>query len=577
MKFNATHRRAFLFITFFCLVWTAQNSRISASASRYPANGWTSATPESQGINSGGLCDLMEAITQNHYDIDSVIVVRNGFMVLEAYFHPYSKNRKHTIASCTKSIMSALIGIALDKGYIESVRQPVADFFKDGTSADADQRKQAMTLEHLLMMASGLDCKDSYLYNWKGLAEMRQSADWTRHVLALPMAETPGKTFEYCNGVSHLLSAIIQNTTGMTTLAFAKTHLFTPLGISDIGWDQSPEGVDIGWGEMRLRPRDMAKIGWLYLENGKWDQRQVLPADWVRQSTRGHIDATLFDRYGYHWWVDDAGFYMAVGYGGQFVFVVPDKNLVAVFTGDLAGPDFYIPRELLANHIVRSAVSSEPLPENPACEARLNHQVTRAALPPEAGFVWRSKAEGTAADGTFRRTTYPAFRFNYPLSSKKREIAAPAQIMRMKTPEELSFSASILEIPAHVALEDFGSEIFAPMLDAYGSNVEQIENERTTLPCGTPAFRSKFKWNWNGQIPLICLVMAAYKGDHCVFVATHARQFSGEMAQIVESLSFDQPTGAAIHPVVSESDPPRRLPGQNFSPASMSMKNTALR
>ena len=186
---------------------------------------------------------------------------------------------------------------------------------------------------------------------------MRSSADWAQYVLDLPMAEPPGEKFEYCNGVSYLLSVIIQNTTKIKTLDFARKHLFEPLGIIDIGWATSPQGVDIGYGEMWLKPHDMAKFGWLYLNKGRWGNKQILPSAWVEVSTRGHIDATLFDHYGYQWWVDSAGYYMAVGYKGQRIFVVPEKNIVAIFTGNLTGTESLISKNLLDFFIIPAASS----------------------------------------------------------------------------------------------------------------------------------------------------------------------------------------------------------------------------
>ena len=155
-----------------------------------------------------------------------------------------------------------------------------------------------MTLEHLLTMTSGFDCKDSYLHRWVGLFEMRGSPDWAQYVLDLPMAQEPGQSFYYCSGVSFLLSAILQEATGTSALDYARKHLFGPLGIEDVVWPESPKGITVGYGEMWLRPHDMAKFGWLYLNKGQWAGRQVVPQAWVERSTRRHFDATLFDHYG---------------------------------------------------------------------------------------------------------------------------------------------------------------------------------------------------------------------------------------------------------------------------------------
>lgn len=157
----------------------------------------------------------------------------------------------------------------------------------------------------------------------------------------------------------------------MDTLAFAGKHLFEPLCINDIEWETSPQGVKIGWGEMRLTPHDMAKFGWLYLNEGRWGKKQILSSQWVKDSTRGHMDTQIFNHYGYQWWVDSAGYYMAVGFKGQRIFVVPNKNLVAVFTGDLTGLDSYVPKTLLDYYIIPAASSNEALPQKNDDQLRL--------------------------------------------------------------------------------------------------------------------------------------------------------------------------------------------------------------
>jgi CubicO group peptidase (beta-lactamase class C family) len=332
-------------------------------------------------MDSERLARMMDAIRQREYGIDSVLVVRNGYMVADAYVHPFRPGSQHVIHSCTKSIVSALVGIAIDKGYIESADQPIVELFPERTAANPDANKKAMTLENLLTMTSGFNCQDSYLYGWRGLNELRRSEDWVQSVLDLPMREEPGSRFEYCNSASFLLSAIIHKTTGTSALAFAGEHLFGPLGISEVLWPSNPQGINIGWGELRMIPHDMAKIGYLYLNDGLWDGQQIVPAAWVKASTRRHTRATLSDGYGYQWWVDAAGFYMALGYAGQFIYVVPEKNLVVVFTSDLADNDFFVPESLLKQYIIPAAQSSTPLPENSNGVALLESRIKALANP----------------------------------------------------------------------------------------------------------------------------------------------------------------------------------------------------
>lgn len=511
-------------------------SYATASVNIYQTEGWQTSTPEEQGMRSQMLAEMMEHIKKNSFNIDSILIVRNGYVVLDAYFYPYSRGQKHIIHSCTKSIMSALIGIAIDKGYIQNVDQPITDFFPDKELANMDDLKKSITLENLLMMASGLKCRDSYLYRWVGLFEMRNSNDWAQYVLDLPMAEAPGEKFEYCSGVSYLLSVIIQNTTKMKTLDFARKHLFDPLGIIDVGWETSPQGIDIGYGEMWLKPHDMAKIGWLYLNKGRWGNKQILPSAWIEVSTRGHIDATLFDQYGYQWWVDSAGYYMAVGYKGQRIFVVPEKNLVAVFTGDQTGGGGLISKYLLDFYIIPAASSPDSLPSITEEQARLDALVNSVAK--AIGFTWASENEGMAKDGVFKRTASPAFTFEYPIGSKKDAIKASGEVMRMKTPGNDIFSASVVDIPEGIKLEDFGPKHFVQQFDNYDKNVKVISNKEIMLKCGTKAYRTNYTWLWNNYVPETTFLVSAYKDGKCIFVWVDTWKYHDKVEPIVQSLTF---------------------------------------
>ncbi len=162
---------------------------------------------------------------------------------------------------------------------------------------------------------------------------MHDAEDAAQYVLDLPMAFEPGSRFEYTNGVSHLLSCLITEKTGMSAAEYADEHLFGPLGITDYEWRTDDAGRNWGYSSLYMRPRDMAKIGYLFLNEGTWDGEQLVPESWVREATRHRIDANLRDGYGYQWWVDDDGYYLALGYMGQFIFVMPEHGIVAVFTG----------------------------------------------------------------------------------------------------------------------------------------------------------------------------------------------------------------------------------------------------
>ncbi|MBW8012924.1 MAG: serine hydrolase [Chloroflexi bacterium] len=348
-----------------------QTSESSELISAWPTEGWQISTPEEQGMDSELLADMLAEIEAQDYPIDIVLVIRNGKMVLEVNKFPFRLGNEHNIFSCTKSVVSALIGIAIDQGYIESVDTPILDFFPDITPANLDVEKQAMTLEHVLTMTTGLECCDSYLYNWRGLNQMMASDVWIQHVLDLPMVAEPGKYFEYCNGASTLLSEIIQQTTGMTALDYAQENLFGPLGISNVTWSANLQGITYGFSELFITPRAMAKIGYLFLMEGQWEDQQILPPEWIEASSQAYISATIENSYGYQWWVDSDELYMALGYSGQFIFVMPNLEMVVIFTSHLQEEDFYRPQILLTNFIIPAAESSTALQANAESFARL--------------------------------------------------------------------------------------------------------------------------------------------------------------------------------------------------------------
>jgi CubicO group peptidase (beta-lactamase class C family) len=521
------------------LITTFSYSLSPAAVNSYPANGWQTSTPEEQGIQSQVLANMIEEIKIKGYNIDSISIIRNGYMVLDAYFYPFSKGQRHIIRSCTKSIMSILIGIAIDRGYIKSVDQPIVELLPHNIIDSLGDNKRSITLEHLLIMASGLDCRDSHHYNWKGLFEMRRSDDWGQHVLNLPMVRPPGSKYEYCNGLSHLLSVIINTTTKMKTREFAEKNLFTPLGISEIDWEKSPQGIDVGYGRMWLKPHDMAKIGWLYLNKGRWEKKQLVSSSWVEKSTRGHIEAKPALQYGYQWWVDDDGNYSAIGSRGQYIMVATEMNMVVVFTGDLPVGKTSLPLELTMKYIFPAVVSSESLPANTREAERLDQLVKSVSTSFSDSFIWVSREEGIAKDGIFRRAKSPKFKFEYPVGSKKLSTTSKWQIMRMKTPNEAKFEASIIDIPDKIKLEDFGPKWYMEYLQGIGSDAEVIANKEITLNCGSRAYRTDIKWTYYDYIKLTSLVVSSYRDKKCVYLVINTGRNPEKIASIVESLTFE--------------------------------------
>ena len=320
-------------------------------------------------MDSAKLEEMMDYIQeQNSFTIHSLLIIRHGYIVTDAYYYPFAQSYLHGLASATKSLTSSLIGIAIDKGYIESVEQPILNFFPERTVANLDANKEAMTLEDLLTMRSGFECNNADV-----TSRILKSSDWVHFALDLPMAAEPGTRYVYCNTNVHLLSAIIQKTTGMSALAFAQEHLFEPLGVSDAIWLSDPQGNNIGSAFLRLTPHDMAKYGHLFLNKGLWDSQQLVSADWVAAATSG-------GSYGYLWWLRPSGAYLACGSGGQAIWVLPDQDMVVVITGasgDGCAGSWGEP--LVYGHIIPAAESADPLPPNPDGVAVLESKIQAAA------------------------------------------------------------------------------------------------------------------------------------------------------------------------------------------------------
>lgn len=196
----------------------------------WPTEDWQSSTPEAQGMDSAPLAEMLEEITTEGTSIHSVLVIRNGYVVTEAYFHPYQRNTKIHIQSVTKSVIGMLIGKAIADGYITSVDEKLLSVYQDRVFQNHSEDKDAIQLKHLLSMSSGLSCSELFSSG----PHMEQSPDWVQFFLDTPMADEPGKVFGYCNGNAHLLSAILEKTTGMSTRVYANQELLEPLGIPSV-------------------------------------------------------------------------------------------------------------------------------------------------------------------------------------------------------------------------------------------------------------------------------------------------------------------------------------------------------
>jgi len=362
----------------------------------WPDKSWQTATPESEGIDSAKLAQALFDIRSTGMNIHSLLVIRHGKLVLDAKFYPYDGKVPHELASGTKSIMTTLIAIAADQGKLD-LDQPMVSFFQDRTIANLDQRKERITVRHLTGMVSGLLCTPDY--DEQTLGDMVKSIDCVQFVLDRPMAAEPGARFIYCSPGMHLLSAILQQATGMTTLDFARANLFEPLGIKEVIWPADPQGVTYGWGDIRLFPEDAARIGYLWLNGGRWKDKQIVSADWVKQSASLQIKTGQEDGddYGYGWWImtgDAIPQYSAIGRGGQRIGVLPSLDIVYVTTGGGFEPSDATDRIGAA-----LADMEKPVAENPEGVAKLNEALRLITEPPAAGAVSPLPAMALAVSG----------------------------------------------------------------------------------------------------------------------------------------------------------------------------------
>lgn len=363
---------------FFCILFSFT---AIAQPSYWPTSGWRTASPESQGIDSAVLADAIETARKSGVNIHSLLVVRNNFIVAEAYFYPYDGKAPHDLASVTKSITGTLIGMAIEQKKIKGVDQKALQFFSKMKIANKDPRKEKITVGNLLTMSSGLNC---IAKGEPTLWEMLNQPDNAKYMLDLAMVSEPGSNFSYCSGGMHLLSAIISNATGMNEEAFAKRFLFEPIGIKQMIWPVDPQNVNHGFGNLHLLPRDMAKLGVLFMNNGRWDGRQIIKADWVTAATTSKIKTGGARDYGYGWWIPAAGGlipYEASGRGGQQISVMPSKNTVIVFNGGGFNTGDVM-------KLIQPAIKSDQaLPENSAATAKLKNvisEVSKAAAPTAA-------------------------------------------------------------------------------------------------------------------------------------------------------------------------------------------------
>jgi len=294
----------------------------------WPTEGWQLSTPEDNGLNSTKLAEMSSFVRNSVPSARSILVVRNGYLVYEEYFKG-DETYAGPIWSTTKSVLSALVGIALEDGHIGDIDDKLVDYLGEYVSEDTDSRFDEISLRHLLTMTAGF----------------RRLTGGSNNIPAAfreELASEPGQVASYSSTSTHLLSGILQEVTGLSASEMANDRIFEPLGISRPIWSADGYGINMGGYGLYLAPRDMAKFGYLYLNEGQWEEEQIIPAEWVKSSTMRQAEAGLVELqgyadYGYLWWVIPFGeydAYAAFGAGGQNILVVPEADLIIVTTTD---------------------------------------------------------------------------------------------------------------------------------------------------------------------------------------------------------------------------------------------------
>ncbi|WP_162162984.1 serine hydrolase domain-containing protein [Gorillibacterium massiliense] len=307
------------------------------AAAAWPTDKWSRSAPERQGVDGEQLAKADKRIKENYLNVYSLLVVRHGYLVYENYYHGMNNSSAAPVFSVTKSVMSALTGIAMNEGLLDNTDQKLSGLLPDMFAGMDDNRKGDITLRDVLTMSGGLESIDSD-YN-----AYFTSGDWLKYALSKPMVHNPGEQFDYNTGLTHFLSGVISAAAKRDTFSYAQEVLFKRIGMKVSNWEHDGKGIYGGGSGLYLKPEDMAKFGYLYLHKGKWNGEQIIPEAWVEESTKKQITVASGVDYGYLFWLETMGAkdgspgystFRADGAGGQKIVVVPELDLVVVVTAN---------------------------------------------------------------------------------------------------------------------------------------------------------------------------------------------------------------------------------------------------
>jgi CubicO group peptidase (beta-lactamase class C family) len=338
--------------------------------------------PEQEGVRSAAVMRFLDAVEQRGYEFHSFMFVRHGKVIAEGWWNPYAPHLKHTMYSTSKSFTSTAIGFAVAERRI-SVDDRVVSFFPDDLPESVSPALAALRIRDVISMTTGQDPDPTGI--------VARDTNWVATFLATPIVHEPGSRFLYNTLGTYVLSAIITAATGEPLIDYLRPRLFAPLGITDVDWEVDPQGRNTGGWGLRLRTEDMAKFGQLYLQRGKWNGEQILPAAWIDEATTAAIlqapdladsvraASDWLQGYGYQFWRCRHNAFRADGAFGQFIIVMPDQDAVVVITSESADMQGEI--NLVWEHLL-PAMQDGPLPEDRDMQARLTDRLAALALPP---------------------------------------------------------------------------------------------------------------------------------------------------------------------------------------------------
>ncbi len=352
--------------------------------------------PEDEGFSSKGLSDIFTYVKENKVNIHSLLIVRNKKIIFDACFYPFRPGLRHDLASCTKSVTSLLIGIAIDKGYIKSEDQLVASFFPDIKLTN--KNFETLSIRNLLTMTSGFDCGSSNedsLFN-----KLFPSNNWPQFIFNIPFAANPGQQFSYCSCNYYLLGEIIYRATGLSPENFAKKYLFDDLGITSIYWSKNKRGINYGWGDLALQPHDLAKIGQLLLDDGKWNNKSIISANWIKKAKAMNTVFPNGNGYGYGFWIDRDHGYNAEGRGTQRLHIDSIHHAIVVVTAGGLNDD---EKERIGDIIGNSLHPDKKLKSDPVAFSNLKKMELQAAkaVIDSPGYISNTTGEAKLFNKTF--------------------------------------------------------------------------------------------------------------------------------------------------------------------------------